>query len=80
MVIGNGLIGSAFKDYKDDENIIIFASGVSSSTEYRQEEFDREKTLLSKTMEENPEKCIVYFTSFLSENEDQRKYVEHKKI
>ena len=31
MVIGNGMIANRFMSYKNDEDIIIFASGVSNS-------------------------------------------------
>jgi hypothetical protein len=51
MIIGNGSLANIFiEKFKDDENIIIFASGVSSSKETRESEFNREKELLLKTL------------------------------
>ena len=41
MVIGNGLIANQFKSYNNDENILIFASGVSNSSEVNDIEFIR---------------------------------------
>ncbi|MEJ2498930.1 MAG: hypothetical protein P8Y46_06430 [Sulfurovaceae bacterium] len=51
MIIGNGMLAHEFSDYKDDNDIIIFASGVSNSGETRESEFEREKELLTKTID-----------------------------
>ena len=45
MVIGNGLVASAFSKYKNDDDVIIFASGVSNSSTNKKEEFEREINL-----------------------------------
>jgi hypothetical protein len=80
MIIGNGLMASVFiQDYKDNENFIIFASGVSNSSETNLEEFLKEKNLLIKTLHENPLKQIIYFTSFIDTNISKIKYANHKK-
>ena len=78
MVIGNGLIASAFKEYAEDEKRIIFASGVSNSFEQSDVEFNREKELLEKILKENQKKIIVYFSSFPNNNPYQQKYINHK--
>ncbi len=56
MVIGNGLIGCIFSSFTKNDEIIIFASGVSNSKESNKNEFDREEKLLKTTISENPEK------------------------
>jgi hypothetical protein len=76
MIIGNGLMASAFiNDYQDDDRFVIFASGVSNSLETDDSSFLREELLLGKTLAENKDKHIVYFTSFAG----GRKYIEHKR-
>jgi len=79
MIIGNGLISSAFKiDYENNDKILIFASGVSNSLETSSFEFDREKKILQFALHENKNKIIIYFTSFLKESNEKRKYIQHK--
>ena len=79
MVVGNGLIASAFiEDYKDDNNFIIFAAGVANSSETNTSEFEREKNLLINTLLKNKKKYLVYFSSFVDANITKRKYAEHK--
>jgi nucleoside-diphosphate-sugar epimerase len=79
MVIGNGLIASAFiNDYKNDDNYIIFAAGVSNSFETNTNEFKRERDLLIKILHEHKDKHLVYFSSFIDSNILKRKYAEHK--
>lgn len=79
MVVGNGLMASAFiKDYAKDDKFIIFASGVSNSLETNPCEFKREEELLVKTLADNPEKEIVYFTSFIDSKVQKSKYAQHK--
>ena len=46
MIIGNGLLAKAFIEYKNNDEIVIFASGVSNSLEEKQSEFKRETDLL----------------------------------
>jgi nucleoside-diphosphate-sugar epimerase len=78
MVIGHGLIASAFNDYVNDSDFIIFAAGVSNSLETDKNEFNREENLLSKTLLENKDKHIIYFSTFADSNIEKRKYAEHK--
>lgn len=80
MIIGNGLIASAFKSYfVDDPNVIVFASGVSNSQENRETEFLREKQILMECM--SCKKFIAYFST-CSVNDPElldAPYVVHKK-
>ena len=62
MIIGNGLIAKKF-NIIDNNNVIIFASGVSNSNETRVFQFNREKELLLNTIITNQNKTIVYFSS-----------------
>lgn len=80
MVIGNGLISKAFHKYNGDNNIIIFASGVSNSKETRPQIFNREKLLLLNTISSHDHMKLVYFSTcsiYDSEKKDS-KYVKHK--
>ena len=77
MIIGNGLMASAFiDDYRDDNRFVIFASGVSNSSETDDFLFSMEEILLRKILQENEDKHIVYFTSFI--NPKKQKYIDHK--
>ena len=79
MIIGNGLIASLFPDY-DRENVIFFASGVSNSLETRKDRFAREENLIRKTLQENPGKIFVYFStcSIYDSSKTGSDYVLHK--
>lgn len=79
MIVGNGLIASLFTEY-DKENIIFFASGVSNSLETRKEEFLREENLIKKTIVENPNKVLIYFStcSVYDSSKTESQYVLHK--
>jgi nucleoside-diphosphate-sugar epimerase len=79
MVLGNGLMASAFiNDYGKNNDFVIFASGVSNSLETNINEFKREENLLIKTLSENKDKRFVYFSTFADSNIEKIKYVEHK--
>ena len=66
MVIGNGLIASAFKkSYQNDDRYVIFASGVSNSNETNVNSFIREELLIRETLTKNKDKHFIYFTSFI---------------
>jgi nucleoside-diphosphate-sugar epimerase len=81
MVIGKGLIGQKFESYKNNEEIIIFASGVSNSKNTEIHDYEREINLLKKTIEGNSNKTLVYFStcSVYDESENKSNYVIHKK-
>ena len=79
MVIGNGLIGSCFnEEFENNNDVIIFASGVSNSKETKQSEFEREFNLVKKHI--SSKKLFVYFstTSVLFFNKEKNPYVAHK--
>ncbi|MCY9826402.1 hypothetical protein [Vibrio chagasii] len=78
MIIGNGLLASKFREYKNS-NVIIFASGVSNSLETRDSEFEREKILLLETLNKNSGD-IVYFGSCSQYDPslESSAYVKHK--
>ena len=80
MVIGNGMIAKRFSFYTDDNRWLVFASGVSHSLENSPEEFEREKTLLENSIENNPGKTLVYFStcSIYDPSLHHSAYVLHK--
>lgn len=79
MIIGNGLLASVFKEeYNLNYNVIIFASGVSNSSETDINNFNREEKLLANTIELNKNSCIVYFSSAISYIKNKKAYLEHK--
>ena len=55
------MMAKAFSAFLADGGVVIFASGVSDSLEDRREAFDREKSLLLRTLEDNAGKLVVYF-------------------
>ena len=79
MIVGKGLIASLFMQ-ENHEDILIFASGVSNSSETRAEEFLREKNLLERTIANNPDKLCVYFStcSIYDSSKNNSPYVLHK--
>lgn len=80
MVIGDGQLAEVFHSYKDDENVVIFASGVSNSNCIEQKEFNRERKLLESTLKDNSDKKFVYFSScaLSAENYPKNLYYDHK--
>ncbi|MFY0687767.1 MAG: NAD-dependent epimerase/dehydratase family protein [Cyclobacteriaceae bacterium] len=80
MVVGNGLLAKAFKSFENDDEVVIFASGVSNSSETKLVEYDREKNLLIKTLSENPALRLVYFStcSIYDSFQNGNEYVRHK--
>ena len=81
MIVGSGMIANRFSNYKNDEDKIIFASGVSNSKDTIEQNFLREFKLLDKTIKDNPGKTLVYFSTCSVEDEDleNSRYVIHKK-
>lgn len=79
MVVGNGLLANAFKHYENDDQVIIFASGVSNSKETNEEEYERECELI-KTVPED--KLLVYFStcSMYDYSIQNSRYVRHKML
>ncbi len=80
MVLGNGLVGKRFHSYSEEDQFLIFASGVSNSKTTNQEVYDREIKLLRQTVREHIDRSIVYFStcSIYDPDEKNSEYVRHK--
>ena len=74
------MMASAFRSYAGDPSVLVFASGVSDSTEVRAEAFRRESELLQRLRREYPDVLLVYFGTCSVVDPDQREspYVRHK--
>jgi nucleoside-diphosphate-sugar epimerase len=81
MVVGSGLIAREFCDYYPGDDVIIFASGVSNSLEDKASEFNREKDLLLKYLDNYHKSLFIYFstTDILNREKENSLYVLHKK-
>lgn len=79
MIIGNGLVASLFNN-NDKEDVIFFASGVSNSLETDVKQFEREENLIRKTLDENPDRLFIYFStcSIYDSSKADSPYVLHK--
>jgi nucleoside-diphosphate-sugar epimerase len=78
MIVGNGLLASAFlKSDKNYDKVVIFASGVSDSKQIDINEFNREESLILKTINENKDLKIIYFSSMLAGIKNTH-YYNHK--
>jgi nucleoside-diphosphate-sugar epimerase len=80
MVIGNGMIAKEFGTYQAKDEYIIFASGVSDSTHSPAAAFEREEKLLRATIENDPGKTLVYFStcSMYDPSMKGSAYIKHK--
>lgn len=80
MVVGNGMLAKAFGAFKDNSEVVIFASGVSNSKEISDDNFKREEDLLDKVINENSKSLIVYFStcSIYDDSVNKTEYVLHK--
>lgn len=74
MIIGNGLISNAFKEYSNNDDYLIFASGVSNSGEDRDSEFNREFLLIKEYITTYSK--FIYFSTI---NDGNSKYFIHKR-
>ena len=81
MVVGNGLIATQFQSFKNDDKVLIFASGVSNSKETNNKSFMREKKMLIDTYKKYNNYKFIYFstTSIFDKCLTHSKYVQHKK-
>jgi nucleoside-diphosphate-sugar epimerase len=81
MVVGNGMVAKRFESYKTDDRFLIFASGVSNSKNIDQTTYNRELSLLERSIQEHKEKVLVYFStcSIYDPGEQGSNYVLHKK-
>ena len=82
MIIGSGLLAQAFaSQYSQRDDVCIFASGVSNSGCLDTREFDRERQLLSTTLEMSEQvSAFIYFgTCSVGDPEvNATPYVQHK--
>lgn len=81
MIIGNGLLARAFAQFfAHDPDVVVFASGVSNSTETRSVEFIRERDLLAPWLG-SPSRRLVYFSSCALVHGPERDspYLDHKR-
>ena len=80
MVVGNGLMAKTFASHKKTKEVLIFASGVSNSTETDSIQFTREFNLLKNTMAAYPTYKLVYFSTLSIEDKivRDRPYIKHK--
>ena len=81
MVIGHGMIAERFLNYREKNEYIIFASGVSDSTHLTAAAIERETKLLQSTIRAHKEKKMVYFStcSIYDAGMQNGAYVKHKK-
>jgi len=79
MVIGNGLLSNAFSKYKLNEEILVFASGVSNSSSNNQQEFGRELSLLDTILKSQTR--LIYFSTISIYDPDLKDnlYINHKR-
>lgn len=80
MIVGSGLLANAFAPaFSGDEDFLVFASGVSNSSETRHEAFLRERMLLQATL--SPVRRLIYFSSCAVANASQPStpYLQHKR-
>lgn len=81
MVVGSGLIAKAFAEYDTNDDIVIFASGVSNSKETLKEAFDREEELLASYLKMyGNSKYFLYFStcSMFDTYLERSAYITHK--
>ncbi len=79
MVIGNGLIAKAFSKYIQNNDIMVFASGVSNSASTKESDYSREFEMLKQYGQ--AEARFVYFStlSVFDSSLEHTAYIKHKK-
>lgn len=78
IIVGSGLIASAFRELNLHKEVIFFASGVSNSLEVRKEEFDREIKLIEENISRYSEKLFLYFSTYSINEGFFSPYIRHK--
>lgn len=80
MIIGTGMIAKAFSSYENNNDIIVFAKGVSNSQETNKANFDRESNALKEALANHKTKTIIYFGTCSINDPDNKDsfYVKHK--
>ena len=77
MIIGNGLIANGFDKYRYNDDVLIFASGVSNSMENNENEFNKEYELLKDSID-IPSKLIYFSTCSIVDDSNKSPYILHK--
>ena len=82
MVVGSGMIAKAFSSYASNNEVVIFASGVSNSASTKPSDFHREQELLENTMQLSAPGKLIYFStcSIYDPSLQDSAYVRHKLI
>lgn len=80
MIIGSGMLAKAFAHHAQDQGLLIFAGGVSDSTETRSAAFLREERLLRQAMSDYAADKLIYFStcSIYDSSLHNSVYVQHK--
>ena len=80
MIVGSGLVARAFaRRYAEDNDTLVFASGVSNSGETDQAAFERERSMLLEHLD-GPQRRLVYFGSCNVVNDQEHSpYFQHKR-
>lgn len=79
MIVGNGLIAKALQNI-DSPTVVFIAAGVSDSHCKDEKEFLRERALVEKILAENPNRLIVFFSTYSIYDSSlaETDYVKHK--
>jgi nucleoside-diphosphate-sugar epimerase len=81
MIIGNGMMANRFAaDYSNSNTVLIFASGVSNSSEKNKAAFEREENLLKNCLDKYAYQTFVYFStcSIYDPSLKRSPYILHK--
>lgn len=80
MVIGHGMVAKRFSSFDENNDILIFASGVSNSKNTNTGDYHRETHMLKEAIASHPNKHLVYFStcSVYDPGEKDSAYVHHK--
>ena len=78
MILGSGLLARAFASFKDDERVLVFASGVSNSSSATEADYTRERNLLLE--QQGTLSRLVYFStcSLFDPTLENSGYIRHK--
>ena len=74
------MVGKRFHSYSEEDQFLIFASGVSNSKTTNQEVYEREIKLLRQAVREHVDRSIIYFStcSIYDPDEKNSEYVRHE--
>lgn len=83
MIVGSGVIGSAFSDlYREDPRICLYAAGVSNSQSIDNSEFIRDKNLLEENINKLKKNELLVYISTCSITTSNfgfgSRYIDHK--